>query len=512
MDNFHKLKRQVQRYIFLMGLLTMTVMVGASWAVRQIYPGHDTVISLVLWVFGLGAVWLLGVVLADYALRPLDVIWRAILHVTPGHTSTAPPNLEDSKIGQDLVTTLALQVYQLAATKDELATTNHQPEQTDLTKNLTQDLPMPVFAVNKDQTISFANEAALKYLGLAENEVLHKNLYSILDLSFSDERTLDNWLQNCRTNKATDQHSWQRVRLKLPDQTTIKQFDLTAAYSKENPSGVELLLGLFDQTNRYRGDDQALDFIALAVHELRTPLTALRGYIEVFDDELGDTLNPELKDFMNKMQASAEQLTAFVSNVLNVARIQEGQLSLQLTEENWGAIIQNCVQSLGLQSTLKGKKIEYTIDPKIPTVAVDKISITEVLNNLIDNAIKYSGTSTIIRVDASLTTDGVVETVVQDDGVGIPSTVMPTLFEKFHRNHRNQSRIGGTGLGLYLCSSLIKAHGGNIWLKSKEGEGTSVGFTVQPYSVLAGKLKDSNNKDITRNAHGWIKNHSLYRR
>jgi signal transduction histidine kinase len=512
MDNFHKLKRQVQRYIFLMGMLTVTLMVGASWVARRLYPNHDSVISLALWVCGFGAVWLLGVVLANYALRPLDVIWRAILHVTPGHTNTAPPNLEESKIGQELVTTLALQVYQLASTKDELLQASQQPAQANVTNNLTQDLPMPVFAVNKDQTISFANDAALKYLNLGAGEVMHKNLYSILDLSFSDERTLDNWLQNCRTNKATDQHAWQRVRLRLSDQKTTKQFDLAASYSKENPSGVELLLSIFDQTNRYQNDDQSLDFIALAVHELRTPLTALRGYIEVFEDELASQLNPEMKDFMNKMQASAQQLTAFVSNILNVARIQEGQLSLQLTEENWAVIIQNCINNLSLQAKLKGKTIEYTVDPNIPTVAVDEISITEVLNNLIDNAIKYSGSSTVIRVDASLTTDGVVETIVQDNGVGIPSSVMPNLFEKFHRNHRNQSRIGGTGLGLYLCSSLIKAHNGNIWLKSKEGEGTSVGFTVQPYSLLAGKLKDSNNKDITRNAHGWIKNHSLYRR
>lgn len=341
---------------------------------------------------------------------------------------------------------------------------------------------------------------------------MQKNLYSVLDLSFSEEDTLDTWLQDCRTNKATDQTTWQRVRLKLADQTTVKQFDLAAAYSKGNPNDVEVILALFDETHRYQSDDQALDFIALAVHELRTPLTALRGYIEVFEDELADQLNPEMTSFMHKMQASAQQLTAFVSNILNVARIQEGQLALQLTEESWTDIIKGSADNLNLPARLRGVTIQYTVEPNVPTVAVDKISMTEVLNNLLDNAIKYNGRSKTITINAKLTTDGLVETTVQDNGVGIPTSVMPTLFEKFHRNHRNQTKIGGTGLGLYLCSSLVKAHGGNIWLKSKEGQGTTVGFTVQPYSSLAGKLKDSNNKDITRNAHGWIKNHSLYRR
>jgi signal transduction histidine kinase len=109
-----------------------------------------------------------------------------------------------------------------------------------------------------------------------------------------------------------------------------------------------------------------------------------------------------------------------------------------------------------------------------------------------------------------------VETTVHDDGVGIPETVMPTLFEKFQRNHRNQAKIGGTGLGLYLCAALVKAHGGNIWVKSKEGEGATIGFSLQPYSQLAASRQNGDNSDgqgdIIRNAHGWIKNHSLYRR
>ncbi len=506
MDNFHKLKRQIQQYIFLLGALTVVFMVAGSWYVRRIYPGQDTTISIILLVVGFIAVWFVSLILSDYSLKPLDVVWRAILHVTPGHSDTTPPNLDDNKIGQELVTTLAMQVYQLASTSS-----TQIPVAAQNNNNITHDFPLPVLTVSKDQQISYINQAGLQYLGLKNEDVVQKDLYSVLDLSFSDENTLDGWLKDCRLNKATGQKNWQRVKLKLANDTT-KQFDLAAAYSKENPDGIEIILTLFDQTERYKNDDQAIDFIALAVHELRTPLTALRGYIEVFEDELSDQLDPEMTDFMNKMQASAEQLTAFVGNILNVARIQEGELTLHLNQENWEAIIKNAVQNMTLAAKLKGITLTYTVDAKTPAVGVDKISITEVINNLLDNAIKYSGTSKQITISASLSANGQVETVVQDSGVGIPTAVVPTLFEKFHRNHRNQGRIGGTGLGLYLSSAIVKAHGGNIWLKSKENEGTRVGFTVLPYSQLAGNQKDSNNNDITRNAHGWIKNHSLYRR
>jgi two-component system, OmpR family, sensor histidine kinase VicK len=101
---------------------------------------------------------------------------------------------------------------------------------------------------------------------------------------------------------------------------------------------------------------------------------------------------------------------------------------------------------------------------------------------------------------------------VQDFGVGIPSSVMPNLFSKFYRDHRNRAQIGGTGLGLYLSKAIISAHGGNIWVQSKEGEGSTFGFTLMPYERLAEELKNSDNNEIVRGAHGWIKNHSLYRR
>jgi signal transduction histidine kinase len=105
-----------------------------------------------------------------------------------------------------------------------------------------------------------------------------------------------------------------------------------------------------------------------------------------------------------------------------------------------------------------------------------------------------------------------VETTIQDYGLGISTSVMPNLFSKFYRDHRNRAQIGGTGLGLYLCKAIVTAHGGQIWVRSKENEGSIFGFTLIPYAKLAEELKRTGNSEITRGAHGWIKNHSLYRR
>jgi len=156
--------------------------------------------------------------------------------------------------------------------------------------------------------------------------------------------------------------------------------------------------------------------------------------------------------------------------------------------------------------------LERHIDENIPTVGIDRVSIYEVIANLIDNAIKYRGKSKKIIVTSKVGGNGLVHTTVQDFGVGMPSSVTTNLFEKFYRNHRTRNKVSGTGLGLYLTKAIISAHGGQVWVNSKEGEGSTFGFSVVPYAQLDKELRESGDKEIIRQSHGWVKNHSMYRR
>jgi signal transduction histidine kinase len=272
------------------------------------------------------------------------------------------------------------------------------------------------------------------------------------------------------------------------------------------------MLFLFDHTEQYSQDDQAISFVALSVHELRTPLTLLRGYIEVFEEELGDKVDPELKGFMDKMSSQAEQLMAYVNNILNVARLDNDQLELHLDEASWSTVLKSIIESLSLRAKVRGKTLHCRIAANLPTVAVDRLSISEVVNNIVDNAIKYSGSSKTINIEAHMTTDGFIETTIQDYGVGISTSILPNLFTKFYRDHRNRAQVGGNGLGLYLSKAIVTAHGGNLWVRSKENEGSTFGFTLLPYEQMTKQSKQSGNNELIRSAHGWIKNHSLYRR
>lgn len=511
MNHLQKLIRQIAWRIFAVTLVGC-LLAAAAWEISSSYLNQPIIAGGA----ALGFILILVLVLARYCAKkivePVQVLWQAILHVSQATANVPAPNLEQVKLGHDLVGSLSLQVYQLASSMNEINQTGLPLLGAKIENALIRNMPIPIIALDKNLNVVFVSHTAQAYCGIPDGST-GQNIYSILDLSFPTENTLEQWLNGVKNNKVIDTHAWERVRIQLPDQKTIKQFDMAASFSKDDPSGTEVLITMFDRSRQYGQDDSSLSFIALAVHELRTPLTVLRGYIEVFEEEFAGKLTPELADFMQKMHASGEALASFVNNILNVARIEDNQMVLRLNEENWSDLLTSAIDEMRLRAQVHSKTIELTIAPDLPPVAVDRVSIYEVINNLIDNAIKYSGDGPKkIIISSALNNEGLIETTVQDFGVGIPDSLTANLFEKFYRSHRSRSQIGGTGLGLYLAKSIISSHGGNIWVRSKEGEGTIFGFTLVPFAQLSDELKSADTKEITRGAYGWIKNHSLYRR
>jgi signal transduction histidine kinase len=513
MEYYRKFRQQLLGRIVLIILLDNLLLIVSWWLTTSYTSLGELEIGLLLLVLGITLPVLLAGLSANSLTKPTKLITDAVLHVSPDSAGKVPaPDPTTASFGRELVANLVHNIFELATVAEQ-----QRRLTTGQTNNFAKDfvassLPLPLIITNAKEEIVFANEVAGVYIGLPAKEMIGKNIYNVLDMLFPSEDTLDSWLEEAKSKNVTASNSWERVRLSPADNRPLRMFDLAAYYNKDNPDQLETMLVLFDHTKAYSQDDQAISFIALSVHELRTPLTLLRGYIEAFEDEFAGKLSPDMNDFMFKMSATAQQLMAFVNNILNVARIDDDQLVLQLHEENWGDVIKGAANSLALRAKVRGITIEYSIAPNLPTVGADRVSVLEVINNLIDNAIKYSGDSKRIVISTRLNAEGLVETTVQDFGVGIPANVLPNLFTKFYRDHHNRAQIGGTGLGLYLSKAIIHAHGGNIWVKSNKGEGSIFGFTLVPFANLTDELKNSVNKDITRGAHGWIKNHSLYRR
>jgi signal transduction histidine kinase len=512
MDYLQKFTRQFRSRLLMLLLLNNCLMVAGWLIISNSLGANSWWLAASLLLIPVATLLVVPWLGSSLLVAPVRAIWQAILHIAPSTAENIPaPDPAKLQFGRELVTNLTNQIYQMASVVDNLNKTSAQSSQDMQTNFVANSLPLPFLVLDKDQNIVFINDLGARYIRREAAEVIGQNVYTIMDMSFSTTNTFDKWLNEAKQKYVTAIRTWERVRIGLPDEDSSIQFDLAAHYNKGNSLGYETLLVLFDHTHTYSQDDQAVGFVALAVHELRTPLTLLRGYIEVFDEELGTQLTPELKGFMGKMNAAAESLAGFVDNILNVARIEDNQLTLQLHEEQWQGVIESVVSDMSLRAGVRGITLKTDIAPNLPTVGVDRYSIYEVMANLIDNAIKYSKTGKEIFISSKLNSNGLVETSVKDFGLGIDTTVLPHIFDKFYRSHRNRAQIGGTGLGLYLSKAIVDAHGGQIWVSSKVDEGSTFSFTVQPFATLAAERKNSDGSDISRGAHGWIKNHSLYR-
>ncbi|HUD07493.1 MAG TPA: ATP-binding protein [Candidatus Saccharimonadales bacterium] len=511
MDQLPKFRMRTADYIAAVILINDLVLGGIGWIVHHYWHISTGWLILALGCVAVLAAMLLSWLMSNYLTKPLALIAQAIAHIAPDNEAVAAPNTNSIHLGREIVSAMAMQIYQITNATTRL-TNDLEVKNIDLHNNvIAKYLPLPLIVINQDSNIVYANEAALQYVKKTEPAVLNQNINSVLDMYFKDNNTFENWLTYSRTNTVVANKKWEHVRLDLPDTQTPLFFDLAAYFSKGHPYGYETIMVLFDHTNLYSQDDTAMNYVALAVHELRTPLTLLRGYIEALEEHMSNKLTVQDSAFVKQMDAAAQQLVTFINNVLNVARINDDQFAIQLHEENWSQVLLSAINDMKLRAAVQGITIELSIEPNLPTVAVDKLGIYEVICNLIDNAIKYSAESKKIIVHSGLNNDRLVETSIQDFGVGIPESVMPNLFDKFYRSHRSRNQINGTGLGLYLSKTIISAHETNIWVNSKEGQGSTFSFTILPFARLS-KNANGDQANNINNVHGWIKNHSLYRR
>lgn len=513
MDRLELFTHRTRIYTYLLLLVSNAVLIATWYFCSVIFDLPLNTCLFISIMVGIFTPVLLTGIIDWLFLTPLRYIWKAILYVSPGTKQTESPNTRKLHHGKEITEHIISYVYKLSQTAQSLENTTGT-EDNNLNDNfVASSLPLPMLILDEDENVIYANKSMEDYIGKSATDLVNKSLYSSFDFSFLSDNTFDKWLAYSKQNTVTSKASWEHVKLTIHNDTPVNHLlDISAFYNKSNPNNYETILVFFDHDTSYGKDSQAVNFVALAVHELRTPLTMLRGYIEVFEEELSGKLTPDLESIMRKMKASGQQLTNFVNNILNVSKIEEDQITLNLHSDDWGKVLSHALQDLSLRASVRGIKISTNIQPGLPPVAVDNISIYEVISNLIDNAIKYSDTSKEIVVNTTTTKDGMIETTVQDFGVGVPESSLPHLFEKFYRDHHNKQQVGGTGIGLYLCKTFVDAHGGNLWVRSKEGEGTTFGFTLLPYDKLAEEQKNKDNNNITRSAHGWVKNHSLYRR
>lgn len=482
-------------------IISLTCLI--TWVIWQYYHINALTGFVIYTVTLLAMQVLCAPILVNVISRPLKILSQAIAHISNDPVQTPPPDISSKEADQTGLKAMVQTIYQLAVATQKQSTQATGADT--IYKTLFNNAPVGIIALNQDgQVISYNTLAPA-----------HKNSdgQADLELLFEQSNNLKSWLQDSKNNKVRDTKIWHRVANRIPGEEGRKIFDVVAYYNKEGESGVETIIVTLDRTSEYAPEDEDMDFIALAAHELRGPITVIRGYLDLISDELNTKLEPDQQELIDRLQVSAEQLSGYVNNILNVSRYDRNHLRLHLHEEKIIEIIKYMVPDLALRAKTKKRRLSFHIPENLPTVAADRSSVSEVLSNLIDNAIKYSHENGEVIVSAMQKGD-FVEITVQDFGIGMPASIVGNLFNKFYRSHRSRQQFSGTGLGLYICKAVVESHGGKIWVSSVEGEGSTFGFSLPIYSTVADKLGkgDNGNEQIIEQSDGWIKNHAMYRR
>ncbi len=487
--------------------LVLGLQVVAGLSIVLLYLSVDRQDPYLSW--GLLSAILIGQLVATYVvtlaiLRPLHDLSRALVHVSGELSSDTPPSLNDDYYKNSNLRPLLQQIYELASKEgsddSKAATQSNSAASLPAALNTTST---GLVLINAEGQVVFANKAAPVSVAPGGD--------SKLELIFDVDQPLEEWLVECRTHDIHAEKTWKRIANKLPGEDSRRIFDVFASYEKG--SEAEVVVTLFDRTLDYSPEEEDLDFIAFAAHELRGPITVIRGYLDGLNDELASAMNSEQKELFNRLIISANRLSGYINNILNASRYDRRHLQVHLSELTLTDIYETIADDMQLRAKAQRRLLAVNFPPSLPTVAADLNSISEVLGNLIDNAVKYSNDGGSIEVDATVSGD-FVEVSVTDHGIGMPANVIGNLFHKFYRSHRSRETVAGTGIGLYISKAIVESHGGKMNVRSVEGHGSTFTFSLPIYATVADKINKggANNQEfLEQSSSGWIRNHGAIR-
>jgi len=341
-----------------------------------------------------------------------------------------------------------------------------------------------VLATNRRGQIITINDMATKQLGVKRDEV--QNM-SILDLlSISDEYDLRDLITNVpelTIDSQGENGEYLSLRVRF------------ALVRRESGFISGLVAVLHDTTEQDKEERERRLFVSNVSHELRTPLTSVKSYLEALDE--GALSEPVAPDFVKVSLNETNRMMRMVTDLLSLSRIDNETSHLEVELTNFTAFITfilNRFDKIKNQDETKKYEIirDYPITPIWVEIDTDKL--TQVIDNIMNNAIKYSPDGGTITVSIK-TTDEQLILSIADEGLGIPKQDLPKIFDRFYRVDKARSRAqGGTGLGLAIAKEIIKQHQGFIWAKSEYGVGST--FTiVLPYENDGVRDDDWDNED-----------------
>lgn len=454
--------RPVASYFFLLLIF---------YALLQLYAVQKLNITWALMIIiplAIGLAWLLY----KRVVGPLNEINEAAREMARGNLEREILIYTDDEIGQ-LAGSINEMARQLKVTIAQITEARNQA------RAILNSMADGVIALNKNGEVLFINPVVEEIFGISQLSSHGKNILGVVR-NFDVERLLKRALKMGKPLT-------QEIKLINPEPRVFRLHATPLKGQGTEQGGIVVLLR--DITERKRLEEMRSEFVANVSHELRTPLTSLRGYLETLLD--GAVEDPAAtRHFLEIMNKETERLTRLVDDLLDLSKIEERRVVHRWQPVALTELIGRVVTMFRPQAQEKSLELLADLPPDLPVVHGDPDMLTQVLINLVDNAVKYTPAGGKVTVRAGAV-EGDVRVSVEDTGIGIPPESLPRIFERFYRVDKARSReLGGIGVGLAIVKHIIRAHGGKTYVESAVGKGSTFSFTLPVEESSQGMVKE----------------------
>ncbi len=330
---------------------------------------------------------------------------------------------------------------------------------------------------DRDNVVRLINPKIEKFFYISPEEVINKPFNELKDseniLPLIESLSKSPLFQNGKGS--TDQF---RAELVNKDNLTL---DISVVSIINEDEKIRFFVIVRDITRDKMIEAMKSEFVSIAAHQLRTPLSAIKWTMRILlDGDLGE-LNEDQKGLVEKTYSSNERMISLINDLLNVTRIEEGRYLYQLELSHIEDVVAPLIESYKTEVERRGIKFNINIPKKkTPKIAVDAEKITLVIQNFIENAMKYTNQGGVMELNISYNKEkDEIEVSVKDSGVGIPKDQHGRVFTKFFRaKNIIKMETEGSGLGLFICKNIVEAHKGRVWFESEEGVGSTFYFSL----------------------------------
>lgn len=336
------------------------------------------------------------------------------------------------------------------------------------TMAIIENLTDGVILLNKKKQIEIINSPATELFNIGKKEAIGKCFVDLLD-------DIENIPEIKKILIDKD-----RIRSIYREEVATLDglhLEITSVLLKDEIEEKGFLIIIHDVTKEKLIEKMKTEFVSVAAHQLRTPLSAIKWTIRMILDGDAGEINEEQRELLEQTYISNERMIRLINDLLDVSRIEEGRLLYDQKDARIEDVIDSVIEAS--QEMLRNKNMVLEVNKKeTPKVKIDKEKIGVVIQNLLENAIKYTEQGGKIKITLDNDEKNVIFKI-EDSGVGIPKSQQDRIFTKFFRAENvTRMETNGTGLGLYTTKNIVQAHKGQIWFESEENKGTTFYFTI----------------------------------